>query len=393
MADTIKKKCTNCNEELDENDVCINCGYDSSIEQHEVKYSAQLAITANLKREDANFDFMLGKLWQLTDNDIIEFIAKIDEKFRRHKKNHSYIYQDTANSSVAVNLSKYSKGNIKFKALVSIIMNKFLSEANTDGRSIKGGSIIFIHYNIDSEENSLGRLFILMVDNNNGFNFDDNLIPKMFPTINMDSLRQAAMIDLTLFDFIYPKNKGEPYLQFITGKSTSNFFKRALGCNEELDSTLSINEVSRAVIDFLSSMNVKKKDKDKVQNAIAELFEKKSKRKVDKKLSIGDIQSVIESTLDNVKIKGKFTQFVLSKEYKINEFFEPTAHSKKIFETITLSDVEKDYSCRISYRALGINKKEDKKITYSQSDGTITIKLTEIDINAINKYLGLQKNE
>ena len=393
MTDTIKKICTNCNGDLDENGVCSDCGYDSSIEQPEVTYLPQFAITADLKRENTNFRFMLGKLWKLTDKDIMEFIAKVDEKFKRHKKNHSYIYKNITNTSVAVNLSKYSKRKVKFEVLVSTIMEKLRSEANADRKSIKGGSIIFIHYNIESEEESLGRLFILMVDNNNGFNFDGDLIPRMFPAINMDSLRQAAMIDLTLFDATYPENKGEPYLQFITGKSTSNFFKRALGCNEELDSALSVNEVSRAVKDFLSYLNVKKKDKDKVQNAITKLFDKTLKRKADKKLSIENIQNIIESTLDDKKIKGKFSDFVSSKEYKINEFFEPTSYSKKIFETITLADAEKDYCCQISYSALGINNKENKKITYSQSDGTITIKLNENDIKNINDYLGLNKNE
>lgn len=393
MTDAFKKTCTNCNSDLDVNGVCSDCGYDSSIEQGAVEYLPQFAITADLKRENANFSFILGKLWKLTDNDILEFIAKVDEKFKRHKKNHSYIYKSITNTSVAVNLSKYSKKELEFESLVSTIMEKLCSEANADRRSKKGGSIIFIHYNIESEEDSLGRLFILMVDNNNGFNFDDDLIPKMFSTINLDSLRQAAMIDLTLFDATYPDNKGEPYLQFITGKSTSNFFKRALGCNETLDSTLSIDEVKCAVIDFLKHFNVKKRDKDNVQEAISKLLENTLKRKADRKLSIENFQNIIDSTLDDETIKGKFSDFVASRDYKINEFFEPTPSSKKIFETITLEDAEKDYCCQISYSALGINNKENKKITYNQTDGTLTIKLNENDIKNLNDYFGVSKNE
>ncbi|EJA8225692.1 nucleoid-associated protein, partial [Salmonella enterica] len=279
--------------------------------------------------------------------------------------------------------------DIEFKYFVQLIMDRMRSEANNDKSRLSGGAIVFIHYNVDNDKESCGRLFIIMVDRKGVFNFDKDLIPEKLPSIDIDSLRQAVLVDLTLFKASYPENNGDPYLHFISGRSSSEFFKRALGCNPKIDNNRSIDETNRAVDDFIKSMDLKHIDRVKVKQAVETLMKSKAKDPNDRKLTVENIGRCIEKTLpDNEVIKGKFVQFVDVNEYNIDDFFEPSRFSGSSFGEIKISDAEQEYECKISVDAISEDNSSDAKVIYDRANGQLIIRLSRHGVTEIEKIVG-----
>lgn len=378
-------KCVGCGRENDSADgVCV-CGYDESLEQEDIVYKPHNAITATLDlvpgAVGTEFKATTGEIWGLDAEDVKSFILQAERKFRLKRKNHGFITKNDLPNSTASALRRYINGTIDFKSFVNAFMQNIKTEAAINKRRPAGGSIIFIHYHTDNEVEGLGRLFIIMVDNSSVFKFNEQLVPEVLPSIDMDALRQAVLTDLTLFDSIYSENNGEPYLQFIAGKSSSNFFKKAIGCEEDLDNNRSVEEADRAVKDFIVHMKLKTVDKMKVLDAVKQLMHEKLKSKTNNKISTLDIEVTIDRVLDEQSpAKGKFAKFAAIGEYKINEYFEPSINSEKKFGKVALADEENDYTCSISVNAISTDDTTKAKAIYKKGDGLLVIKLSDPDI-------------
>ncbi|MGP2865424.1 nucleoid-associated protein [Serratia nevei] len=382
-------KCVGCGRENDLADGACECGYDESLEQEEIVYKPHNAITARLDIVPGvagnEFKATTGEIWGLDAEDVKSFILQAERKFKLKRKNHGVITKNELPNSTASLLKKYINGKSDFKSFVSLFMQNVKIQAGLNARKPAGGSIVIIHYHTDNEVESVGRLFVIMVDNNSVFNFDENLVPKKLPSIDMDALRQAVLVDLTLFDVSYPSNDSEPYLQFITGKSNSNFFKKAIGCEEDLNNNRSVEQAEKAVKEFGVHMNLAPIDKVRVLDAVKQLMHEKAKSKTNNKVTLDDIASSIDKALsDDSNAKGKFAQFALLGEYKIDEFFEPSRNSEKKFGKVSLSDDDKDYTCSISVKAIGIDNDPKAKALYKKDEGILVIKLSDHDIEKMN---------
>lgn len=282
----------------------------------------------------------------------------------------------------------YLLGKFDFHGFVNAVMKLMQREANQDRATLVGGNFVFIHYQVDQDQESDGRLLILMVDKKGVFDFDENLIPEKVPSINIDALRQAVLIDLTLFKASYPDNVGEPYLHFISGKSKSEFFKRALGCDPKVDNNRSIQHISMAFDDFSKKIKINSVDKVKVNKAIEAFLKEKAKDPIDKKVSIEDIANCIAKTLLKKKdVAKKFIQFVDHGEYLIDDYFEPSRFSDKEFGKIKIVDEDRDYEITFDIDSISDDKDSGAKIIYNRGDGVITIKLARTSMEQINRKI------
>ncbi|BET62848.1 MULTISPECIES: nucleoid-associated protein [Yersinia pseudotuberculosis complex] len=391
MVEHAAELCKSCGREIDleaQTKAC-DCGYDESLEKEDIVYKAHNAITARLDVVPGigglEFKATTGEIWGLDVDDVQSFILQAEKKFKLKRKSHGFITKNELPNSTASVLKKYIKSGIDFKTFVTAFMNNIKTEAALNRRKPSGGSVVFIHYHTDNEVESVGKLFVIMIDNNSVFNFDENLVPKKLPSIDMDALRQAVFVDLTLFDASYPDYASDPYLQFITGKSNSNFFKKAIGCQEDLNNNRSVEESEQAVKDFIVHMKLTPIEKIKVLNSVKQLMHEKLKNKTNNKVTISDIENSIDKVLaDDSNAKGKFAKFTLLGNYKIDKYFEPSINSEKKFGKIDLSDEEKDYSCSISVSAIGIGNDSEAKAIYKKDGGLLIIKLSEKDIGKMD---------
>ncbi|EJQ9332481.1 nucleoid-associated protein [Salmonella enterica] len=381
--------CPACGRENRVEEGICECGYDEGLEQGIVRYAPQNALTATLDvvQGDAGPKFVAntGAPWTLDVDDVKAFLEQIERKFKLKRKNHSFITKNDLPFSSATLLRNYNSDKITFPKLVESFMNNLKNEAALSKTKPAGGAVIFIHYHKDNEEESSGRIFVIMVNNSNVFNFDDNLVPRKLPSIDIDALRQAALIDLTLFEASYPETDGEPYVQFITGKSSSNFFKAALGCTEELDNNKSIEDVKRALIDFSGHLNLSPITKVKLLQSFSQLMAEKNKSQTNKTITLKELEQIVDKALpEDSKGKGKFEQFALLGEYKINEYFEPSRVSQKQFEKVTLKDSDNEYDCNISVGIISDDINSKSKVIYDKQEGKLIIRLSEKDILSMN---------
>lgn len=227
MTDVNEIECPKCGNIHDSKELC-ECGYDPELCKGNGKYSAKHALTATLdlvpNNKGSNFISEIGLEWKLDTEDVVQFITRADKKFMGKRKSHGVMKKDLMPLNTPSVFLDYLLGKFDFHGFVNAVMKLMQREANQDRATLVGGNFVFIHYQVDQDQESDGRLLILMVDKKGVFDFDENLIPEKVPSINIDALRQAVLIDLTLFKASYPDNVGEPYLHFISGKSKSEFF-------------------------------------------------------------------------------------------------------------------------------------------------------------------------
>lgn len=381
--------CPACSRENREDDGECECGYDQGLHREVVEYVPKNALTVTLKavesEDGTTFDSEPGDLWKLEGEDVKSFIKQIELKFMRKRKNHSWIAKTDIPVSTAFALKKYNDNDNDFEGLVSSIVENLKGQAALKNPTPAGGAVIFIHYHKNTEQESLGQIFVIMVNDTKSFNFSKGLVPTKFPTIDTDALRQAALIDLTLFDELYPSTDGEPYVQFINGKSSSNFFKAAIGCSEELDNNRSIEGVRMALRDFCQLKNLSAITKVQLLKNFDSLMTEKAKNKINKTITLKEMEAVVDKALpENSPDKNKFEQFALHGKYKINECFEPSRFSAGKFGKLDLIDSENDYKISVSIGAIKDDINSDSKIIYNRAESTLIIRLSENNINSID---------
>lgn len=292
------------------------------------QFEVVAAITASMERDTSlvgnPFKSVLGNLWNLNSKAANDFIGQIEKKFRRKNKFHSY-FSGSPSNSTPINLEKYITGTIDFQNLAQAQMSVIVYVANSNERStLQGGNLIFIHYKTLGDDDDVGRLMIVMVDKKSAFEFDATLQPKALQPIDTDALRQAAMFDLTLFTVIYPKKEGSTYLHFIEGRSKSDFFKTALGCDSTVPNKESVSNLFEAIKSFSQHNGLKPAQQDKLTQGVYDFLDKH----IGKQVSLGDIQHIVDKQLpDGHEAVGSFTEFANDKGFQINDFFEATRAS------------------------------------------------------------------
>ncbi|THD41665.1 hypothetical protein ERD95_23830, partial [Enterobacteriaceae bacterium ML5] len=272
--------------------------------------------------------------------------------------------------------------------LCTLVMGKFKSNANGEDvvSKLVGGTMVFVHYR-SLEEGDLGKLLIVMVDKRGAFDFEEgSLLPKRLNPVNTDALRQAARFDLTLFDECYPENNGHSYVDFIQGKSQSDFFKDSLGCTKDVDNKRSITEIFKAIESFVSENKLGRAIRENADSLVREFLDKKARDADDKSVSIDEIQNIIDSCLPKrSKHRGTFKDYATENEFKIDAQFEPTIYSATQALTISLVDEDKNFEIKILRGAIGYEK-SNKPVIISSRNNEVIIKVSRDEYNKLKRY-------
>lgn len=329
----------------------------------------------------------MGTQWNLTTPVASEFIERIEKKFRRKNKFHNFLSKDSLPTSIPTLLSKFINKKTKFIDLCTVIMEKFKLNSNSEELvgSLVGGSLVFVYYK-SMDDGDLGKLLIVMVDKRSGFDFEDiTLTPKRLNPVNTDDLRQAAMFDLTLFDECYPDDETHSYVDFIQGKSKSDFFKDSLGCTKNVDNKRSIAELFTAIESFVLHNALGRATRENADTLVREFLDSKARDKNDKSVSIDDIQNIIDKCLPKDSMhRATFKDYVNVNEFKIDAQFEPTIFSAKTALTINLADEDKNFEIKILRGAIGDAKSNKPVILGDKNE--IIVRLSPEEFNKLKKY-------
>lgn len=350
------------------------------------------AITADLFKVQngalAYYGAKIGKNWDLRKDTALGFVNVIERKFAKNNKFHGYFSPRNQHMAPVV-LQSFVDGEIDFEQLVKAFVDSACDEANLPNRgALTLGHLVMVHYKTQSDVDDVGRFLAVLVGKQDGFDFDSDLQPVDLTSINTSELRHAAMFDLTLFKETFPRNDGDAYLKFITGKSRSVFLKDAFGCTDHIPNRDSVEQVSAAVLDFLNDSSIPEARRLKIVDSVTTHLVVAARKNIS--VSIQDIQKVINDALPlgSNKIDG-FSGFVNDGGYTISERFQPTRASALILQNVEIADPKIGFKCSVNLQAISYDHAEDRKAITVDGDLTsINIPLTPQSREILKKILG-----
>lgn len=302
------------------------------------------------------FSTKLGKLWDVEDQIALEFIVEVEKRFRRKNK----IFGNFSSSSASLprELKKYynSDGEAaekEFSIFCQGVLDGLAQAADEISASpAAGGNVVIMHYS-NYEQESLGKVLIVLLEKRDMFDFDNDMRPERLEPIDTKAIKQAALIDVELFDVSFPSNDGEAYLRFIEGSSKADFFKTALGLNEKVDNERSVQELDAAVSKFIVDNSIGLDLAEEIKEGVKDLLLKHSKPD-SAPLNISNIQQRIDRILpEDSDIKGTFAEFVNDNEFQVDEWISPTNYQANKVGKILLKDDNKSYDVEVSENSIG----------------------------------------
>lgn len=338
------------------------------------------AIAAEIKKQDGRFDFEFGKVWGDSEH-ALSFIKEIEQKFGRKTKTYGFLSVDKSKNSIPTILTNFNVDhNGRFVDSAKCMMERIKSSLNEDGRgNTQVGHMVFIHYCNEGEEEDFGRLLVVMVSKKDVFDFGAGLIPTQFKSIDVDTLRQAVLYDLTLFDAVYPdhveENQDQAYLRFISGRSKGLFFQEALGAKDMIDNKVSVNSLFKAIEVFGENLGLRKAHIRRLQDEIELLVQSKK----GKQISLNSVAKKIIANLPDKDIDvtpEDFVAFLNENDYKISEIFDATRDQLQKATNIE-GQKGQDYFYRIRKSALGTVDNIDKCIRYDPKRRIIYIEVQD----------------
>lgn len=339
------------------------------------------AIAAEIHKEGGQFTFGLGAQWNNENEHALNFVKEVEKKFRRKSKSYAFFKKDLRRDSIPSILKHFLENSEEnFIPATQNIMNRLKSSLNEDGRgNTQIGHVVFIHYAGELDQEDIGRLLVIMVDKKDVFDFNQNLVPTQFKSIDVDTLRQAVLYDLTLFDEVYPKTSGleehEAYLTFISGKSKGAFFKEALGTTDIIDNTVNIASIFDTIEDFGTSLELKAPYIRKIIEEVETLIHEKK----GKNISLNGVANKVIASLPEAKnqyTSDDFLKFINERDVKISEVFDVTQGQ---LEKATSIEGRKgqEYFYRVKKSALGRPKDKDKIIYYDAEKRTLQFQIAD----------------
>lgn len=378
-------ECKECgNTYSDELTACPECNEDSENESVSNSLRAIAAITGafSFDSDKNKLSATLGNPWPIRDEVCFALINAVEKKFKRKNKFHSYYDYSSSQRSLPAHLKSYITEKINFNSLSADILARLVNEANeTSGNKSRIGNVVFMHYK-GTEQDDLGRFLIILVNKKDGFDFDENLIPKDSKHINLDALRQAALVDLTLFDVEYkPDTIQQSYLRFIKGSSQDGFFKKAISCVVKADNGESVQQLFKALADFQDEHKLPDSFYNRTYEKLTDKLERSAKLKTE--VSLVELSAVVDLFLDErPELKGVFNSFVNIREYAVNHYIEPTRQSVENEKWIELQAQDSSFRAKISRRNIGAIG-SGAEVEYDSESYKLTLNISSAESRAL----------
>ncbi|BDY04882.1 nucleoid-associated protein [Ferrimonas sp. YFM] len=389
------KPCIACGHIISTKDlVCTHDGCGAAqLQPHSCPMTICSAIAGALTKErSASFSCRVGDEWPVSQSDASSrFVVEVEQKFSRKNKFHSHFADDCgeANSFPRI-LKRYLQGDLDVQQLTSQLMFKLRSAAlDTSGSKPTGGNVVVTHYKKSNDIDDAGRLLIVMVTQTDGFKLDPTtIIPQEIDHIDLKALRQAAMIDLTQFDAVYPeKPADETYLHFIQGHSSAEFFKAALGCDVDANNKTSIKNFFEALHDFCKSADLETDLTDQLFDCVEHAMVNLPKDR--DFITKDELVRVVESELreGGYSAEGAFSSYLEVGDYKVNDYIEPTNLGVKKGQEINIKGVN-GIGVQIKMNLIG-GKDSDKAFCFNPDtkEATLTFTVDEADVEQLNELI------
>lgn len=277
----------------------------------------------------------------------------IDDICKRYSgrggKGYGYFEEDTDNYPMSTIMQNYFVDKSQsFYDISKRMMNVLVKESSQE-TGATGGDVVITHY----RDNGREYLLVAIVTEKTGSNRSGWSIKKT-TFFDINNLRFAGRIDLTGW-----QNGDERYISFLKGtKSVSVYFKKFLGCNDELLASKETTKLTKAILNFAQEQNLSGETRDqfieKVHNHLKEISDKEE-------------EFILEVFVNAIWPEDPevLETYLSSDEIKLSNGFIPDKRSLKSLTNFA----GQTKTWRISFNRQAIN---DGDITYNK--GEILIK-------------------
>lgn len=299
---------------------------------------------------DATLEPNPDKATEGADEGYQQLIDDICDKYAaRGGKGYGYFEEDEDSYPMSTIMRNYfvEKSHNFYDTSIRM-MNVLKGKSETETGST-GGDVVITHY-IDKERE---YLLVAIVNERNGSYRSDWEIKKT-TFFDVSNLKFAGRIDLTGW-----KNNDERYISFLKGSgSVSIYFKKFLGCNDELIASKETKKLTEAILNFAQSKDLSGEKRDQFIEKTHDYL---------KQISDNDQEFDIEVFANAIwsEKPDDLVSYLGSEEIKLSNGFIPDKRSLRSLTSFT----GKTKSWRISFNRQAMN---DGDIHYL--DGVITIK-------------------
>lgn len=181
-----------------------------------------------------------------TDKEKI-FVANVKETYYK-KSSPTYGIFGENDTKFKMLLQEYCKKEISFYEF-SKKATEYYKVIISRVSPATGGHIIYTHYSNTNEQNEY--LFVLTINNKDGFVIDDDLNIKDIKSLDLNKIDVACLINITKWQNIIINSQttdSKTYLSFVKGnKNVSRYFMAFIDCNDNTTSTESTKRLVKAL--------------------------------------------------------------------------------------------------------------------------------------------------
>lgn len=239
------------------------------------------------------------------NSDVTDFVDKFLEKFRERRPTYGVFEDDSDNYP----FQRYVEDYLSNEDFLDFSLRSMKSLKKILGRntSIKGGNLIFLHYE------NLGKQFIVttMLDETAGFSVNDQeLTIEKLQTLNLAQVVRANRLNIDKW-----QEGKDTYLDFIKGKrEVSIFFQEFIGNTDLTSSVVNANNFRSALNDYCQKMDISTDRQSDIKS--------KLKGYIDRQIEYQqDIEITTLSSLIDPEKPNSFLDFVDENDYKVSGSF------------------------------------------------------------------------
>lgn len=298
----------------------------------------------------------------------IFFVADIRKSFQK-KSRPTYGIFDSRRSinNFSALLQSYVDGDIDFLEFTKESMKYYETEI---GKSAPATGAFVVFANFSKNDNKDRYLLIFSINNNNGYNLnEDELTIQQILNLDLSKLDVAAMVNISRWQKYIAKEDEDirTYLAFIKGKKKlSDYFLDFIGCADKSTNTDSSKLLVSALNKFLDDSDYSKEEIKARKKAVFDYCQTCILEK--KEVLLDQI-----SYLVNEEDPESFAAFAASEENGVSEIIKPDNAVLRSLQYIDFKS--KDLS--ISFSKSKLNKKE---IVYNPQSKSLTIKSLPEDL-------------
>ncbi|MBY7786094.1 nucleoid-associated protein [Vibrio fluvialis] len=344
--------------------------------------------------EERSWELTTGVPWDVTSDNVIKFVQKVNQKIRQSAKEYSTFRQSPNNVQFPTLLNRYIDDENEFQDFHTTYTSRQLIQQLRNSRLEEGAVIVFVHFKIRQEpETYIGedapeyaledlevlsnQFQVLMVRNTGALKFTDDLQIAETAVIDLKQFVQGCQIDLTRFIQSQADEslEADNFLTFIKGGGdVRDYFKEALFAEKGITNKASSQNVELALNDFWTAhkTTIDRTVRDQINSRVYTFSEERKNQTV----TLAEISSIVDGCIpdEHADLRGQFIDFANEGPYEINDEFELKSN---IIRDLVYINLDVGFAkLELDKSEIGSSTDNNRQVKFDAETGQVTFTTT-----------------